>query len=202
MSKTKLFTGFLIAVPLVAFALTGASATPILADVAFATYGQEKVKLCYNGSDISVNPEDVQFYLNDGATRGKCKPRPGNFTLLQPIVTCSNRLPRVALDWTTAANATTYSVQRILGNTTFPVNYNKNKAIQSGIVATDYIDNNFMPDYGRIDFTYRVGAFKNGQPTYSNTVTFKMPECNPRTPTRGDDRDGRGDDRGGRGNRS
>lgn len=192
MINTKIITSILIAVPLVAFALNGTSAAPILADVAFATYGENKVKLCYNGDTISVNPSDVSFYLNDGATRGKCKPKPGNFTLFQPLVTCKNRLPRVALDWTQAAAANNYSVQRILGNTTFPNNYNKNKAIQSGIVATDFVDNRFKPDYGRIDFTYRVGAFLNGQVNYSNTVTFVMPECNPRGRGNNNDDDRRG----------
>ncbi len=186
MNKAKIITGFLIAIPLMAFAFNGASATPILAEVAFATYGQEHVKMCYNQETISVNPQDVQWYLDNGATRGKCKPAPGNFELFTPIVTCKNRLPRVALDWTTAANAQTYSVQRVLG-LIFPANYNKNKAIESQLVATDYVDTHFQSDYGRTNFTYRIGAFKNGQVTYSNTKTFLMPECKRRTGVRNND---------------
>ena len=74
MNTLKMFTAFFVSLPIIAFALNGVSASPILADVAFATYGQDKVKLCYNGDTISVDPSDVQWYLDDGATRGKCKP--------------------------------------------------------------------------------------------------------------------------------
>lgn len=198
MNKAKIITSFLIAIPIVAFALNGSSATPILADVAFATYGQNQVKLCYNGSTIMVNPRDVEWYLNNGATRGKCKPRPEPFTLMQPVVTCQNKLPRVSLDWTTTTYDT-FSVQRILGSGPFPGNYNKNRSIQSGIIDTDYVDTRFEPDYGRTNFTYRVAAFLDGQPTYSNEVTFVMPECNPK-PTNNHGRDHDDDkDKGGKG---
>jgi hypothetical protein len=136
-------------------------------------YGDDKVKLCFHGQTIKVAPRDVQFYLTQGATRGKCKPAPTPFTLATPVVVCKDKIPQVSLAWSTSVNAEEYVIQRIVG-TTFPAIFNK--AIDD-TENTSFKDTKFEKDYGRVSHTYRIIAKRDEMQTASNPITVVLPEC-------------------------
>lgn len=74
MNIGKIIGGFLVVLPLAAFAFLGAGESPLFGNVALAGYGQEKVTLCHKGKNtLTVAAPAAQAHLNHGDTMGACQ---------------------------------------------------------------------------------------------------------------------------------
>lgn len=99
----------------------------------------------------------------------------GSFVLEQPVITCVRDVPNVALIWSASANSDTYSVERKEGDASVLVGWGG--SIMSQLKETTYVDNHYAFDYGRMPYSYRVAAYKDGARTYSNVISVVLPEC-------------------------
>ncbi|MDO8492280.1 MAG: hypothetical protein Q7S34_01405 [bacterium] len=50
----------------------GSVSAPMFANVAFAGYGQDKVKICHKGKTLEVAAPAVQAHVKHGDTLGQC----------------------------------------------------------------------------------------------------------------------------------
>ena len=98
----------------------------------------------------------------------------GTPVLNQPTVLCGKNIPKVALSWSAAQNATSYMIQRKVGSN---VTSGWSSVIDSQIKQINYIDERWATSYGRSSYSYRIVAVQGTLRRYSNGVTVTLPEC-------------------------
>ena len=98
----------------------------------------------------------------------------GTPLLNQPSVLCNNNIPKVAMSWSAAQNATSYMIQRKEGAN---LTSGWSSVIDSQIKQTNYIDTRWAASYGRSNYSYRIVAVQGTLRRYSNGVTVTLPEC-------------------------